>query len=136
MSQVKFDVPVLSVRSVPTLNRQFINRRLFTSESSNPSAPMFFAVHLDLSSLSMCLNPSSSDKHTQSSPCTAILTSSCDCGTMLRCVCLFGSLLTLHRSGSHNQVARCGKHLEFRTCSCSICQLCLRHTSGDPLREV
>ena len=24
----------------------------------------------------MCLNPSSSDKHTQSSPCTAILTSS------------------------------------------------------------
>ena len=40
-----------------------------------------------------------------------------DCGTMLHCVCLFGSLLTLHRLGSHNQVARCGKRLGFRTCS-------------------
>ena len=59
-----------------------------------------------------------------------------DCETMLRCVRLFGSLLTLHKSSSHNQVARCGKHLEFRTCSWPICQLCLRHTSDDPLRLV
>ena len=40
-----------------------------------------------------------------------------DCETILRCVCHFGSLLTLHRSGSRSQAARCGKRLEFRTCS-------------------
>ena len=59
-----------------------------------------------------------------------------DCGTMLHCVCLSGSLLTLHGSGSQNQIARCWKRLAFRTCSWSFCQLCLRHTSDDPPRDV
>ena len=55
---------------------------------------------------------------------------------MLRCVCLIESLLTLTKSDSHNQVARCGKHFGFDTCSWPICQLCLRHISDDLLREV
>ena len=33
-----------------------------------------------------------------------------DCETMLRCVCLSGSLPTLHRLGSRSQASRCGKH--------------------------
>ena len=36
---------------------------------------MLFAVHVELSSVSMWWNLSSSDKHTKSSPCTATLTS-------------------------------------------------------------
>ena len=60
------------VCSTPTPNTRFNNRKLFTSESSNPSVPMSFAVYLDLRRLSMCLSPSSSDKHTKSSPSTAI----------------------------------------------------------------
>ena len=51
--------------STPTRNTRFHNRRLFTSESSNPSVPMSFAVYLDLRRLSMCLSTSSSDKHTK-----------------------------------------------------------------------
>ena len=39
---------------------------------------------------------------------------------MRRCVCFFESFLTLHRCGSHNQAARCVKHLEFHTCSCQM----------------
>ena len=50
-----------AVSSVPNLNTRFKNKRLFTSESSNPSVPMSIAVYLDLKSLSMCLSPSSSD---------------------------------------------------------------------------
>ena len=34
------------VRSTPTLSTRFNNRKLFTSESSNPSGPMSFAVYL------------------------------------------------------------------------------------------
>ena len=52
------------VRPVPTLNTRFNNRNHFTSESSDPSDPMSFAVYLDLRRLSMCLSPSSSGKHT------------------------------------------------------------------------
>ena len=52
------------------------------------------------------------------------------CGTKLRCVCLFGILPTLNRSGSG-----CENHLEFRTCSRSICQLCLHQISDDLLLE-
>ena len=51
-----------------------------------------------------------------------------------QCCAVFASseaLLILHRSSSRNQVARCGKHLEFHTWSWPICQLCLRHTSDD-----
>ena len=47
----------------------FNNRRLVTSDSSNPGVLMSFAVYVESS-------PSSSDKDTKSSPCTAILTSS------------------------------------------------------------
>ena len=79
----------------------------FTSESPNPSVAVSFAVDLDLRSFSMCLSPSSSDKHTKLLPCTAILTSS---------FCLFGILPTIHRSSSR-QVARCETHHEFHTCS-------------------
>ena len=50
--------------------------RLFTSESSNHSVLMSFAVYLDLSRLSMPLSQSLSGKHTKSSSCTVILTSS------------------------------------------------------------
>ena len=64
------------VRSVPTLNPRFSNRKVFTSESSNPSIPMSVAVYLNLKkNLSLCWSPLSSDKHTKSSPCTAIHTS-------------------------------------------------------------
>ena len=41
-----------------------------------------------------------------------------DCRTMRRWVSFFESILTVHRCGSHNQAARCVKHLEFYTCSC------------------
>ena len=44
------------------------------SDSSNPSVSISFAVFWDLRGLSMWSSPSSSDKHTMSSPCTAILT--------------------------------------------------------------
>ena len=47
--------------STPTLNTRFNNRKLFMSESSNPSVPI--AVYFDLRRLSMCLSPSSPDKH-------------------------------------------------------------------------
>ena len=124
------------VWSVPTLNTRFDNRRLFTSESSNPSVPMSFAEYLELRRLSTCLSPSSSDKHTSHRLALPFSHLDLDCGTMLRCVCLFGSLLTLHRSDSHSQVARCAKHLEFRTCSWPIRQLCLRHNCDDLLQEV
>ena len=49
----------------PNRSTRFNNRRRFTSESSNPSVPMSFAVYLDLRGLSMCLSPSSSDKHSK-----------------------------------------------------------------------
>ena len=120
---------------LPTLNTRVNNRRLFTTEPSNQS-PMSFAVYLNVRRLSMCLSPSSSDKHTKSSPCTAIVTSWFGLWNDAALCLPLGSLLTLHRSGSHNQVARCGKRLEFHTCSWRICQLCLGHTSDDPLREV
>ena len=53
-------------RYTPTRNPRFY-RRLFTSESSHPSVPMFFAVYLDLRRVSICLSPSSSDKNTEKS---------------------------------------------------------------------
>ena len=124
------------IGSTPTLNTRFNNRRLFTSDSSNPRVPMSFAVYLDLRRLSMSLSPSSSDKHTKSSSCSATLTSWFGLWTVLRYVCPFGYIVSLHISSSPSQTAKCGKHLEFRTCSWPICQLCLRHTFDDPLREV
>ena len=67
-------------------------RRLFTSESSNPRVPMSVAVYLELRRPLMCLSPSSSDKHTKPSQCTAFSHLDSDCETMRRYVCLFGSL--------------------------------------------
>ena len=111
------------VWSTPTLNTRFNNRRLFTSESSNPSVPMFFAVYLVFRRLSKCLNPSSSDKHTESSPCTAILTSWIRLWHNAALCLPLKNLPTLHRLGSRSQAARCGKHPKFHTCSWSFCQL-------------
>ena len=86
------------VRSVSTLGSRFNIRRLFTSETSNPSVPRSIAVYLDLRSLSMCLGPSSSDKHAKSHhralpPSHLHL----DCGTMRHSVCLFGIAPALTR---------------------------------------
>ena len=73
MSQVRFNVQVrfglIGPNSQHTVQQQ---KALFTSDSSNPGVLLSFAAYLDLS---MCLNPSSSDKHTKSSLCTAILKS-------------------------------------------------------------
>ena len=104
MSQVKFNGQVLSSLINSTSKQTVRNKRkLFTTESSNPNVSMSFTVYLDLRTLSMCSSPSSSDKHRKSSPCLPLSHLDSECGTMLHCVCLFESFLTLHRSDSHNR---------------------------------
>ena len=66
---VQFDLPRLYTQSST-------GEVFFTSETSNLSVPMSFAVYFHLRSLSVWLSPSSSDKDRKSSPHTAILTSS------------------------------------------------------------
>ena len=52
--QVRFNVQKLSsLISLPTLNTNVNNRRWFAIEAWNPSVPMSFDVHFDLSSESM-----------------------------------------------------------------------------------
>ena len=43
---------------------------------------------------------------------------------MRRCVCPFESSLTLHRCGSHNQAAKCGKSDANESLYCSL-EVCL-----------
>ena len=129
-STVQFDQSQLQTHDSRIESFSRLNLRI-------PGFPESFAVCLVFGRLSMCLSPSSSDKHTQSSQCTAILTTSFELWNK--------AALCLHVRNPPNspqirftlyQVARCGKRLEFHTCSSSICQLCLRHSSDDPLREV
>ena len=85
----------------------------------------------------MCSSPSSSDKQTESSPCTDILTSSFwifeQCCTVFAFI---GILLTQNKSSSHSQVAICEMRPEFHTCFWSICQLCPQPMSANLLLEV
>ena len=65
MSQVRLDVQVLSSLIGPNSQHTVQQQKaFFTSDSSNPSVSLSFPANLDLSM---------TDKHTKSSPCTAIL---------------------------------------------------------------
>ena len=79
------------------------NRRLFTSESSNPSVPMSFAVYLDLGRLSMCSSPSSSDKH-------RVIAMHCHSHILIRmveqCCAVFASLEASQLSTDHVHIIK------------------------------
>ena len=83
------------------------------------------------------LSPSASEKHTKSSwaHCLSHILI-WNCGTIMHCVVSPEASQLSTDQVHHNQVARCGKRLEFRAWSWSICQLCLWHTSDNPLCEV
>ena len=101
------------VQSTPTLNPQFNDTRLFKFESRCSSmsftASLEFEKSIDV--FESIIIPQTLKSCRRALPFSHL---HLDCGTMLRCVCLSESFLTLHRSGSHNQAARCGKHLEFQ----------------------